>query len=185
MRQEGRERSRERVNSIGSNSTAQGPRLAPRPGLAQAQGPGLGLTQATREHGRNEVGEGKGEGDDEFRLKPSNDNPSLFIVGDEENQLDDVGTGGGGGGGGGGVHAPPDDPLSLPAPPTLPYSCVLVDYTMPEMSGPTCVQQLRDIGYTGVVIGVTGHATAEATESFLSHGANSGLKNHQSFIPPA
>ena len=64
--------------------------------------------------------------------------------------------------------------LPLPVTPTLPYSCVLVDYTMPEMSGPVCVRHLRDLGYTGVVIGVTGHATAEATDSFISHGANSG-----------
>ena len=87
---------------------------------------------------------------------------------DEENQLDVASVAGG-------DHQSHDHQPHLISP-TLPYSCVLVDYTMPEMSGPTCVQHLREMGYTGVVIGVTGHATTEANECFLSHGANSGSK---------
>ena len=40
------------------------------------------------------------------------------------------------------------------------------------MNGPDAVQRMREMGYTGVVVGVTGHLDQLTVDSFLSHGAN-------------
>ena len=161
------------LSHVGSASMAQGlglaPGLAPGQGLAQGVGQEKGKNEGKNDdnhkHSSAAAGVGVGVVADTYTMSDMRVQP----VGDEENQLGSLGAGTGAG-----IFPLPDIVLPVPAPPTLPYSCVLVDYTMPEMSGPTCVQVLRDIGFTGVIIGVTGHATDEATESFLSHGANSG-----------
>ena len=50
---------------------------------------------------------------------------------------------------------------------------VLMDYVMIRMNGPEAVQRMRaDLGYRGVVIGITGNALPEDLDNFRDHGAN-------------
>ena len=50
---------------------------------------------------------------------------------------------------------------------------VLMDYVMVRMDGPEAVQKMRaDLGYRGVVIGITGNALPEDLDNFRQHGAN-------------
>ena len=52
---------------------------------------------------------------------------------------------------------------------------VLMDNHMPRMDGPTASKLLRERGYTGVIIGVTGNTLPEDIEHFMSHGADKVL----------
>ena len=38
-----------------------------------------------------------------------------------------------------------------------PFDAILMDFVMPNMDGPTATRQLRTMGYTGVIFGVTGN----------------------------
>ena len=38
-----------------------------------------------------------------------------------------------------------------------PFDAILMDFIMPNMDGPTATRQLRTMGYTGVIFGVTGN----------------------------
>ena len=50
---------------------------------------------------------------------------------------------------------------------------VLMDYVMIRMNGPEAVQKMRaELGYRGVVIGITGNALPEDLDNFREHGAN-------------
>ena len=49
---------------------------------------------------------------------------------------------------------------------------IFLDSIMPIMDGPTTVRKLRDMGYTGLVIGVTGQVMRVDIEAFISHGAD-------------
>ena len=50
---------------------------------------------------------------------------------------------------------------------------VLMDYVMIRMNGPEAAQKMRaDLGYCGVVIGITGNALPEDLDNFRDHGAN-------------
>jgi len=53
-----------------------------------------------------------------------------------------------------------------------PYDVVLMDYTMPNMTGPEAAKAMRNNGYKGLIIGITGHADEQAEKTFLSNGAN-------------
>ena len=59
-----------------------------------------------------------------------------------------------------------------PSPRVQPFGCVLVDYSMPKMSGPETIRHLRRIGYCGVVVGVTGYQTDEEVGAFKASGAD-------------
>lgn len=52
------------------------------------------------------------------------------------------------------------------------FDLVITDYEMPNMDGPESVKQMRAVGYTGKVVGITGHADASYADIFISHGAN-------------
>ena len=46
---------------------------------------------------------------------------------------------------------------------------------MPSMNGPKAANKMRDLGYVGVIIGVTGNALPEDIQEFLEHGADGVL----------
>ena len=53
------------------------------------------------------------------------------------------------------------------------YNCVFLDYIMTTMHGPTTAQILREeLGYTGLMIGVTGNALADDIDKFIKCGLN-------------
>ena len=44
-------------------------------------------------------------------------------------------------------------------------------FVMPTMNGPDATKAIRQLGYTGPIIGVTGNALPEDREIFMSAGA--------------
>lgn len=52
------------------------------------------------------------------------------------------------------------------------FDVVLLDKEMPGVDGHETVRRLREAGYTGVVIGVTGNALDDDIAAFKGHGAN-------------
>ena len=57
-----------------------------------------------------------------------------------------------------------------------PYDIVLMDSQMPIMDGPTAAAAMRRLGFTGLIVGVSGHTLKEDTDRFLVHGANRVLQ---------
>ena len=55
------------------------------------------------------------------------------------------------------------------------FELVLMDYQMPVMDGPSAAKAMREMGYEGPIIGVTGNVLASHVETFVSHGANAVL----------
>jgi len=55
------------------------------------------------------------------------------------------------------------------------FDCVLVDYEMPVMNGPDACKAIRQMGYTGFVVGVTGNLLPEDVGYFLDCGADAVL----------
>jgi len=55
------------------------------------------------------------------------------------------------------------------------YDCILVDYEMPVMNGPDACKAIREMGYTGFVVGVTGNLLPEDVGYFLDCGADAVL----------
>ena len=53
-----------------------------------------------------------------------------------------------------------------------PFDIVLLDYEMPNMIGPIAAKTMRNNGYTGIIIGVTGNGLPSDITYFLSHGAD-------------
>ena len=43
---------------------------------------------------------------------------------------------------------------------------------MPVMNGPTASKHIRDLGYKGLIIGLTGHALSEDVKDYLDSGAD-------------
>ena len=57
-----------------------------------------------------------------------------------------------------------------------PYDIILMDSEMPNMNGPETARHIKtQLGYTGLVIGVTGNALPEDISIFKSHGADDVL----------
>mmetsp|Transcript_32138 Transcript_32138/g.30630 ORF Transcript_32138/g.30630 Transcript_32138/m.30630 type:complete len:167 (+) Transcript_32138:3-503(+) len=52
------------------------------------------------------------------------------------------------------------------------YDALLMDSVMPIMDGPTATKIIRGLGYTGVIIGVTGNALPSDIDHFIAHGAD-------------
>lgn len=66
-----------------------------------------------------------------------------------------------------------DESSSLSCP--YSYDAILMDFMMPIMDGPTATKALRDMGYTGVIIGVTGNALPSDVAYFTGKGADKVL----------
>ena len=52
------------------------------------------------------------------------------------------------------------------------YDAILMDFMMPIMDGPTATQLIRELGYIGIIIGVTGNALPSDINHFTVSGAN-------------
>ena len=52
------------------------------------------------------------------------------------------------------------------------YDVITMDFQMPVMDGVTATSNIRGLGYTGQIIGVTGNALSEDINYFLNNGAN-------------
>eukprot|EP00607_Mallomonas_marina_P008602 CAMPEP_0182423596 /NCGR_PEP_ID=MMETSP1167-20130531/9645_1 /TAXON_ID=2988 /ORGANISM="Mallomonas Sp, Strain CCMP3275" /LENGTH=433 /DNA_ID=CAMNT_0024602719 /DNA_START=416 /DNA_END=1717 /DNA_ORIENTATION=+ len=57
----------------------------------------------------------------------------------------------------------------------VPYDFVLMDYQMPNMDGASAVKEMRKMGYTEPVIGITGNAVTQDMDTYLKNGANAVL----------
>jgi len=55
----------------------------------------------------------------------------------------------------------------------FPYDVILMDNRMPVMDGLTATKAIRELGYSGLIVGVTGDTQKDDYAAFLSHGANS------------
>ena len=52
------------------------------------------------------------------------------------------------------------------------YDLILCDNVMPNMNGPNAVKEIRALGYTGLIVGVTGNMLPDDVADFIAHGAN-------------
>ena len=43
---------------------------------------------------------------------------------------------------------------------------------MPRLNGPRAAQQIRALGYEGIIVGITGKILAEDVRDFVDHGAD-------------
>ena len=50
------------------------------------------------------------------------------------------------------------------------YDAIFMDFMMPKMSGPDATRAIRELGYTGPIIGVTGNALDEDRSIFMKAG---------------
>eukprot|EP01041_Mallomonas_annulata_P013965 gene13965-29727_t len=55
------------------------------------------------------------------------------------------------------------------------YDAIIIDYSMPNMTGPEAVKEIRNMGYKSLIIGATGHADARETKIFIDSGADTVL----------
>lgn len=53
--------------------------------------------------------------------------------------------------------------------------CIMMDFEMPILTGPEATKKLRELGYQGAILGVTGNVLKEDVDFFLSKGANDVL----------
>ena len=52
------------------------------------------------------------------------------------------------------------------------YSAILMDFVMPNMDGPTATREIRSLGYTAPIFGVTGNTLDTDIDYFINSGAN-------------
>jgi len=59
---------------------------------------------------------------------------------------------------------------------THPFSLIIIDNIMTHMNGPEAVKQMRQLGYRGLIMGVTGNVAKTDIDDFITQGANAVLK---------
>ena len=52
------------------------------------------------------------------------------------------------------------------------FDLILMDFVMPVMDGPTAIKEIRDLGYKGVIFGLTGNVLDGDKDLMLARGAN-------------
>jgi len=52
------------------------------------------------------------------------------------------------------------------------YDVIFMDFVMPNKDGPTATKELREMGYKGLIMGITGNALAGDIEKFRKSGAD-------------
>jgi len=52
------------------------------------------------------------------------------------------------------------------------FQLIFMDYQMPSMDGPTTIKVLREDGFAGTIVGVTGNVVAEDKLTMMSAGAD-------------
>ena len=52
------------------------------------------------------------------------------------------------------------------------YECILMDFIMPRLDGPSATKEIRNLGYAGLVLGVTGNGQEFDVKHFKHMGAN-------------
>ena len=52
------------------------------------------------------------------------------------------------------------------------YDAILMDSQMPRLSGPEAATMIRSLGYTGIILGITGDTAERDLNNFLKHGAS-------------
>ena len=52
------------------------------------------------------------------------------------------------------------------------FDLILMDFVMPVMDGPTAIKEIRDLGYKGVIFGLTGNVLESDKELMLTRGAD-------------
>ena len=52
------------------------------------------------------------------------------------------------------------------------FDLILMDFVMPVMDGPTAIREIRRLGYSGLIFGLTGNVLEGDKELFLSNGAD-------------
>ena len=52
------------------------------------------------------------------------------------------------------------------------YDVILMDYQMPNMDGPTAAREIRNLGFNGYIIGVTGNVLDIDRDHFINSGAD-------------
>ena len=55
------------------------------------------------------------------------------------------------------------------------FDVITMDYQMPNMDGPTATRCIRELGYDGVIIGITGNSLPDDISLFIESGANTVL----------
>jgi CheY-like chemotaxis protein len=55
------------------------------------------------------------------------------------------------------------------------FDVVLMDDNMPNMSGPEAAKRLRELGYKGLIVAITGNVMDSDVASFKAHGADEVL----------
>mmetsp|Transcript_10615 Transcript_10615/g.10692 ORF Transcript_10615/g.10692 Transcript_10615/m.10692 type:complete len:278 (+) Transcript_10615:44-877(+) len=55
------------------------------------------------------------------------------------------------------------------------FDLVMMDYQMPVIDGPSAARAMREMGHTGLIIGVTGNTLPTQIQTFIDSGANDVL----------
>jgi len=53
-----------------------------------------------------------------------------------------------------------------------PFDLIIMDFIMPVMDGPTAIKEIRGLGYTGLILGLTGNVLDSDKNLMVKNGAN-------------